>query len=363
MDKAEIEAVQHACTRFIKDGDAVFSLRQEMFALAEAVPPGLAPDRYGEGEVIRSLETEVAALLGMEDAVFMPGGTMAQQIAMRIWSTRSACPNIAFHPTCHLELHEAKGYQFLHGLRGVLVGEATRLITLADLQKVSEPLAALLLELPQREIGGWLPGWDDLLAQVDWARQRGIKLHMDGARLWESAPFYGRPYHEIAGLFDSVYVSFYKGLAGITGCILAGTQDFIAEARVWQRRHGGRLVRMYPFVLAARRGLEQRLPHMGEYHRHALGIAAALSSLPGVEVTPNPPHTHMMHVYLSGDKERLEHAALEVARRTGVWLFGSLIATAIPGLHKLELAAGETTLKIPADEFCELFRSVLELAI
>ena len=82
---------------------------------------------------------------------------MAQQIALRIWSDRRGCPNGAFHPTCHLEIHEQKGYQLLHGLHGVLVGQAMRIITLADLEKVSEPLAVLLLELPQREIGGWLP--------------------------------------------------------------------------------------------------------------------------------------------------------------------------------------------------------------
>ena len=103
-------------------------------------------------------------------------------------------------------------------------------------------------------------------------------LHMDGARLWESGPFYDRPYAEIAGLFDSVYVSFYKGLAGITGAILAGTRDFIAEARVWQRRQGGNLFHMYPYVLTARRGLEQRLPRMAEYHRKALEIAACAFS-------------------------------------------------------------------------------------
>jgi threonine aldolase len=185
---------------------------------------------------------------------------------------------------------------------------------------------------------------------------------MDGARLWESGPFYDRPYQEIAGLFDSVYVSFYKGLAGMTGAILSGTRDFIAEARIWQRRHGGNLFRMYPYVLTARRGLEQRLPRMADYHRKALEIAGALSAIPGIEITPNPPHTHMMHVYLKGDKERLERAALDVSRRTGVWLFGSLVPTALPGLQKLEVSAGDATLQISADEFRELFQSLLEMA-
>ena len=70
----------------------------------------------------------------------------------------------------------------------------------------------------------------------------------------------------------------------------------------------------------------------------------------------------MMHVYLKGDKERLERAALEVSRRTGIWLFGGLARTALPGLQKLELSAGDATLQISADEFRELFQSLIEMA-
>src|SRR6185436_5025530 len=145
-------------------------------------------------------------LLGKEAAVFMPSGTMAQQIALRIWADRKGPRRVAFHPLCHLELHEHKGYQLLHGLHGVLVGSPHQLMTLADLEAVAEPLAALLVELPQRGIGGQLPPWDDLTRMLESARGRGAAIHLDGARLWETAPFYRRSYAEIAGLFDSVYV-------------------------------------------------------------------------------------------------------------------------------------------------------------
>ena len=94
--------------------------------------------------------------------------------------------------------------------------------------------------MPQREIGGQLPSWSDLEAQVAWARDRGVAVHMDGARLWESGPFYERSYAEIAALFDSVYVSFYKGIGAIAGAALSGPAPFIGEARLWQRRSGGR---------------------------------------------------------------------------------------------------------------------------
>ena len=104
-----------------------------------------------------------------------------------------------------------------------------------------EPLAALVIELPQREIGGRLPSWDDLVAQVEHARSRGAAVHLDGARIWEAGPFYGRPLAEIAALFDSVYVSFYKGLGGLAGSMLLGEDDVITEARAWRQRHGGTL--------------------------------------------------------------------------------------------------------------------------
>ena len=80
-------------------------------------------------------------------------------------------------------------------------------------------------ELPQRDIGGLLPAWDDLREQVVAARERGAATHLDGARLWEAQPFYGRPHAEIAGLFDSVYVSLYKGLQGVRGAVLAADAD------------------------------------------------------------------------------------------------------------------------------------------
>ena len=157
-------------------------------------------------------------------------------------------------------------------------------MTRDDLNNVKEPLAALLLELPQREIGGQLPAWDELLAIVNWVRERNIALHLDGARLWECRPFYRRSYAEITAVFDTVYVSFYKILGGITGAMLLGSEDHIAEARIWQRRHGGNLVRMFPFVSSARLGLEAQLDRMGQYHAKAIELAEVLSAFPEIEV-------------------------------------------------------------------------------
>ncbi len=231
-----------------------------------------------------------------------------------------------------------------------------------DLNNVKEPLAALLLELPQREIGGQLPTWDELTAIVNWARERNTALHLDGARLWECQPFYQRSYADIAALFDTVYVSFYKILGGITGAMLLGPEEIIAEARVWQRRHGGNLVRMFPFVLSAKQGLEARLDRMAAYHAKAIEIAEVLAAIPEIEVMPNPPHTNMMHVFIRGEAERLEQAALDVAREQKVWLTNGFTPCQIPAYQKFELTVGDGALELSREEISALFKELLTRA-
>jgi threonine aldolase len=335
-------------------------IREILLELAEATDPDLTPAHYGEGEVVERLEARVATLLGKEAAVFMPSGTMAQQIALRIWCDRAGTNHVAFHPLCHLEIHEQNGYRRLHGLHSTLLGTAERLFTMEDLEKLSEPVGAILFELPQREIGGQLPAWDDLVAMVGWARERGMATHLDGARLWESRPFYDRDYSEIAALFDSVYVSFYKILDGISGAALAGPADMIKEARLWQRRHGGNLIHLYPMTLSAELGLDLRLERVDDYHRKAIDIAGVLASLPGVRVVPDPPHTNMMHVFLQGDRERLLAAKGRVAREYDVELFSGLSETVPPDLHRFELTLGDASLEFSAGEVRTMFEALLE---
>src|SRR6478735_4322639 len=167
----ERRALRAGCDRALQ-GHRMRTIPDLLGEVAILPAVDLTPDVYGDGGVVAVLEREVRDLLAKPAAVFMPSGIMAQQIALRIHGDRRSRRVVAFHPTCHLELHEDKAYQRLHRLIGRPLGDGRELLSLADLEGVGEPLAALLVELPQREIGGRLPAWDDLVALVASARER-----------------------------------------------------------------------------------------------------------------------------------------------------------------------------------------------
>jgi len=323
-----------------------------------SIPADVEADRYGSGGVVGELEAEVASLLGKPAALFLPSGTMGQQATLRVHADRSGRRAIVFHPACHLDWHEGRGYQRLHGLVGVPAGEIGAPLTRSTLDGIHELPAALLLELPQRDLGGTLPEWNDLVAQVSWARDRGAAVHMDGARLWEAAPWYGRPLAEIAALFDTVYVSFYKGLGAIAGCCVAGPTDVVAEVSDWRTRHGGRLFAMWPYAASALTSLRTRLPRMPTYYNHALAIADALGKLPGVEVIPNPPQSPMMHLQLSVTTADLESRAFDIARREKIWTFPRPFSTVSPTVQRIEFTVGDATLDFTPTEIRDLIAAL-----
>ena len=145
-------------------------MRQRLGEITDALSGDERSDRYGGGELLESFEREIAGMLGKEAAVFMPSGTMAQQIALRVHSERSGNPNVAIHPQSHLMLSEADAFQTLHPLHGVRVGERGRLYTRGDLEAANPLPGAMLLELPERNIGGALRPWSELCDIAAWAR-------------------------------------------------------------------------------------------------------------------------------------------------------------------------------------------------
>jgi threonine aldolase len=329
-----------SCSRFLSL-DPPSDSRAQLAALAAAAPAGEALDFYGHGALLEDLERRIAALLGKPAAVFGPSGKMLQNAALRVWADCAGQRTVALHPQSHIVADEADAYREVFGLEGIDLGAAGQLPTLRDLQAIDVPLGAVTLELPLRNIGCRLHPWEDLEAFAALCRERRVAFHADAARLWESQPFYGRRLNEIAGLFDSLYVSFYKGLGGLAGGALAGPEDVVEEVRLWQRRCGGRLHRLQPYVISARQGLDRRLPRMPAYHAKARSLAAALAALPGVTVYPEPPQANAFLVTLDTGGADLMAAAFDVAADSGFWMMERAWPAPGEGLGRFEITVRE----------------------
>lgn len=346
------EDLRRSCDRFLSH-DPPLDPRRALADLAAFLPEGTEADFYGKGGLIEDLERRIAGILGKPAAVFGPSGKMLQNAALRVWADRQGCPTIALHPQSHIAAEEAEAYERVFGLRGTAMGQPGRLPTPEELEAIAEPLGAVTLELPLRRLGCRLPAWEEVECFAEIARARGLPLHADAARIWEIQPHYGRSHAEIAAPFDSLYVSFYKGLGGLAGAALAGPEDLVAEVRLWQRRCGSRLIHLFPYVAAAMQGLEQRLPRMAAYHEKAKAIARALAPLPGVRVTPDPPQANALLVCLDGNPADLMEAALDVAEESGLWLFTEPQVSPYDGLAVFEITVREGAMALGDEEIVE----------
>ncbi|WP_107485451.1 threonine aldolase family protein [Actinacidiphila rubida] len=349
--RAAVEGCRKVLSGSLRPG-----MKQKLERLAAAAEEGEA-DHYGDG-VVRELELRVAALLGMPDAAFFPTGTMAQQVALRAWAGRTGNPVVALHPLAHPEVHERDALHAVSGLRTVHPTTRPRTPTAEEVRDFEEPFGTLMLELPLRDAGFVLPTWDELTAVVAAARERDAVVHLDGARLWECTPHFGRSLPEIAELADSVYVSFYKSLEGLSGAVLASSTELVAEAKAWRHRYGGMLFEQFPAVLAAQAGLDTELPRLASYVAHAKPVARALreglaaAGLGMPRVHPEEPHTHQFQLWLPYPADALNEASVRQAEQTGISLFGRgrFMEPGLPGLSMTEVTVGASALEWTEDD-------------
>ncbi|MFB7140392.1 threonine aldolase family protein [Gottfriedia sp. NPDC056225] len=281
-------------------------------------------DVYGAGNFIEDFQTKMAEFLGKESAVFFPSGTMAQQIALRIWCDQKGINKVAYHPLSHLEIHEEDGLKKLHNIEPILLADKSRVIELEDVLAMNEEISCLLLELPQREIGGQLPSYETLESISSYCREKGIKLQLDGARLMEILPYYKKTAAEVCSLFDSVYMSFYKGIGGVAGAILAGDTDFINESKVWKRRHGGDLISLYPYIISANVYFDQRANKMEQYYHNAVELAELFNSCHGISTIPQIPVSNMFHVHYNAPLEKIKQIIIALQEETKIGITSNL---------------------------------------
>lgn len=359
-NRARRSAALRSCTRMLS-GSRPVTVAERLAALAGAAEPDEPCDIYGDGGPVGRLEERVASLLDTEAAVFFPTGTMAQQVALRYGAEGTGRSAVALHPLSHPEVHERHAYAALTGLRSVAPTTAARNATAAEIADLDEPVGTVVFELPLRDAGFVLPGFDDLSAAAVAARDTGARVHLDGARLWESTGHLGQSAAEVAALADSTYVSFYKSLGGISGAALAGDVDLAGYARAWRHRYGGNLFGQWPAALAGLSGLDQVLPRLGDYVAQARVVAGALAALPGARIYPDPPHTHQFRLWLPHRAAALNEAALRQAESDDAWFVGGWADTAIPGLSMAEVTVAEPACRLTAADVTELGQRFLAL--
>jgi len=224
--------------------------------LADESP--ISPDSYSLGGVVERLEAECARALGKEQAVFMPTGTLANHLAIR--ALAGGPGRVIVQEDSHLYKDEGDCAQTLSGLTLMPLAPGRATFTAADVQQVLDDtksarvvkrVSVISIETPVRRKQGERFDAAELQKVVALARREGIKLHLDGARLFLQAGYTGEHVAETARPFDTVYVSLYKYFNAASGAILAGPRELLADLYHVRRMFGGGLSGVWPFAAVA----------------------------------------------------------------------------------------------------------------
>jgi threonine aldolase len=295
------------------------SMRQAM-AHAE-----VGDDVYGEDPTVRALEERVADLFGHEAALFTPTGSMANVLAVR--SLVGPGQEVLCEAGAHIARAELGAHGAYTGLtmrtwihpRGQVDLPVIRSIFAPDMGPFFVPTAAVSVENTHNFAGGAVLPLADLRDLREWATGAGVRLHMDGARIWNAHVATGTPLRDYGAVADVLSVCLSKGLGAPVGSLMVGSADAIAEARIWRKRMGGGMRQTGILAAAGLHALDHHLERLAEDHAHARLLAEACG------VDPQGVDTNIVVV------PRPDAADFVAAARDG----GVLVATVGPAVVRL----------------------------
>jgi threonine aldolase len=258
-------------------------------------------DVFHDDPTVNLLQERLADLLGKEAALFVPSGTMSNQIAVK--GHTQPGDELLCEATCHIYNYEAGGPAVLSGVMCRTIEGDYGVLDVCQLDGKIRPANEHLvrtrlvcLENTHNRGGGRVYPFEKIQAIASWAHENGLLMHLDGARLWNAIVATGVPAADWAAAFDSVSVCFSKGLGAPVGSALAGTREFIARARYTRKLFGGGMRQAGVLAAAALYALDHHVERLAEDHRNARLIASAITDTPGLRLDPPEVETNLIWV-------------------------------------------------------------------
>lgn len=267
-------------------------------AMAEAV---VGDDVYGEDPTVNRLQELSAELTGKEDALFVPSGTMGNQVCLLTHTSPGT--EVILEADSHIFYYEAgaasafAGVQTrpLGGVRGRLLAEMVEQAIRPDDIHLP-PTSLICLENTHNRAGGLIIPLENMQDIYRVARKSDLPVHLDGARIFNASVATGIPVKDYAACATSIQFCFSKGLGAPVGSIVAGSGDFIAEARRWRKRLGGGMRQAGIIAAACLVALDTMVERLAEDHHHARILAEGLAGLKGLDINPADVETNIVMV-------------------------------------------------------------------
>ncbi len=258
----------------------------------------LGDDVFGEDPAVNALQEKAAALFGMEAALFCPSGTMTNQIALKVHT--NPLDEVICDIRSHIYQYEAGGYAFNSGIAVKLIHSERGILSPLDIllninsEDIHKPRTSLVsIENTVNKGGGNCYTFSEMEALSAVCREKGLRLHLDGARIFNALAASGDRPAGIGPLFDSISVCLSKGLGAPVGSLLLGSRDFIDEALRFRKVMGGGMRQAGMLAAAGIYALDHHVERLKEDHERAARLAVALEQLDYAE-SLLPVHTNIV---------------------------------------------------------------------
>lgn len=319
----------------------------------------IVPDRYGSGGAVEALEKKFAEITGKEKAIYMPTGTLANQLAVAVLGGSNT--KVYVQDESHYYRDEADAAQSVFQKRLMPLAKGEAYFTAQQLQQAIESLpseevfgsgiGAVSIENPVRRINGCQVPLEEIKKISEYCRSKNIKLHLDGARLYMASAWSGVPIKEYASYFDTVYISLYKYLGASGGAILCGDKAVIDQMPHLIKVHGGTMYGNWPNAAMALHRLEGLEFRLQEAIKRANTLFAALNKLPGVKVSAftNGTNIYKLELDKSVDGKKLQEILIKQHN----------ILIIPPKNNLMQLFVNETLLYQPIETIIQAFKNSL----